>query len=443
MTIRKYMVIAMLSIVVFPIMVYIAISLMVSPSGNAHSLNQQASLSHTLEILAEKPSNWTSPEWQHRTASQLEHQGITAEIRSPSHQVIFASRPLGQPSGFSNPHGMVTQQLLVMNNRKPVGIMQVSEMSRPNPIAGIGALLACVLAIVFISVQIGKNVIKPLESMSRAALQIGEGDLDFTLDSSKAKEIRQVRQAFHVMAKGLRDAFSRQQKMEEERRFFIGAIAHDLRTPLFALRGYLDGIGQGVATSPEKIAHYVAMSQQKAAHLERLVSDLFAFTRLEYLEETLARQSFNLMEMVDTIAESLTQRAQEKGITVEVQAPRQPLLISGDPHLLERALTNVMDNAIRYTPAEGEIAMELRTEPGRVIITVADSGPGFPSEDLTRVFEPLYRGDTARRVATGGAGLGLTIARRSFRAHGGDLTAENLPNGGALLTGWLPLSGGS
>ncbi len=443
MTIRRYMVIAVLSIVVFPVVVYIAISVMVSQFGNTQSLSQQASLSHTLQVLAQNPPSWTSPRWRHQMDSQLQRQGIDAEIRSPSNRVIFSSQPAGRPPGFSNPHGMVTQQMLVMNNRRPIAIVQASQMSYPDPIAGIGALLACVLAILFVSVQIGRNVIKPLESMSRAALRIAEGDLDFTLDSSKAKEIRQVRHAFYVMKTGLQDAFSRQQKLEEERRFFIGAIAHDLRTPLFALRGYLDGIAQGVAASPEKISHYVAMSQQKAAHLERLVSDLFAFTRLEYLEATLARQHFNLMEMVETMVENLMQRCQEKGIRVNVKAPEEELSISGDPHLLERAFTNVMDNAQRYTPAGGTISLEVKTEPDRVIVTVMDTGPGFPPEDLTRVFEPLYRGDAARRVATGGAGLGLTIARRSFRAHGGDLRAENLPNGGALLTGWLPLNDGS
>ncbi|GJM67891.1 hypothetical protein HMSSN036_01070 [Paenibacillus macerans] len=114
------------------------------------------------------------------------------------------------------------------------------------------------------------------------------------------------------------------------------------------------------------------------------------------------------------------------------------MLISGDAHLLERAINNLLDNAVRHTPNGGEIVVQSYQEGDKVKFTVRDTGPGFSSEDLERVFEPLYRGESSRSRSTGGSGLGLTISRRIVRRHGGELTASNHPDGAALLAGWIP-----
>ncbi|WP_067621539.1 HAMP domain-containing sensor histidine kinase [Alicyclobacillus acidiphilus] len=432
MRIRKYMVIGVLCIVVFPWFVYFFISMVDGHSWKTQSSVQQANLARTIKMVAQHERNWKNPEWQHGVAAELERQGIDIEILSSTNQVIFESEK------HPHPRWMSTQQAMVMNDGKWVGTVLLSSPGNADPTAAIGAIAAAILAIVFVSFQIGRNVIKPLESMSRAALQIAEGDLDFKLASSSTVEIRQVRNAFQVMVNGLREGFAKQQKLEDERRFFIGAIAHDLRTPLFALRGCLDGIEQGIASSPDKMMHYVSVCKEKAIHLERLVSDLFAFTRLEYMEQTLQRESFNLSEVVNATVSSMAHRAQEKEILLDTKMPTGEFFISGDPHLLERAITNLLDNALKYTPNEGKITVELQTEPEKAVLKIWDTGPGFLPDDLTHMFEPMYRGDTSRNLSTGGAGLGLTIARRIFRSHGGDLFADNSPSGGAVLTGWIP-----
>ena len=120
-------------------------------------------------------------------------------------------------------------------------------------------------------------------------------------------------------------------------------------------------------------------------------------------------------------------------------APEDAPTIAGDAHLLERAVENLLDNALRHTPAGGAITVRLARGAGSGHFTVADTGPGIAARDLPHLFEPLYRGEASRNRETGGAGLGLTIARRILRAHGGDLAAANRPAGGAEFTGWLPL----
>jgi signal transduction histidine kinase len=178
--------------------------------------------------------------------------------------------------------------------------------------------------------------------------------------------------------------------------------------------------------------------RQKADQLDRLVADLFAYTRAEYLEQSLQPEALELGALLRRALEGAHTQAQAKGITLELNGARAECLAVGDAHLLERAVENLLDNALRYTPADGTIGVGWRQERDRVVFTVADTGPGIAPQDLPHLFEPLYRGESSRNRQTGGAGLGLAIARRVLRAHGGDLVAANRPGGGAEFTGWLP-----
>ncbi|WDL98020.1 sensor histidine kinase [Alicyclobacillus sp. ALC3] len=433
MRIRRYMVVGVLSVICLPWLVYILVHAVDTHPWSTHA-HRQTNVAATIQSIARSSSDWSDLAWQQQLNHKLSNEGVSVEIVSASNQVIFHSMRHGPPPWMPG-----SQQVMVVRNGTLVGTLHVSQPGPADPVAALAALLTAVSAILLVSIQIGRNVVRPLEAMSKAALQIADGDLDFQLQSSKTAEMRQVQQAFQVMGDGLRSAFAKQQKLEEERRFFIGAIAHDLRTPLFSLRGYLDGIEQGIAASPEKLAHYVAVCQDKAAHLERLVADLFAFTRLEYMEETLQREAFDLAALTRQAVSGVLTRAHAKHLSLVSNLPDEAVEVWGDPHLLERALTNLLDNALHHTPDGGTITVALHVDASKLTVTVRDTGPGFAANDMARVFDPMYRGDASRNLATGGAGLGLTIARRVFRAHGGDLSAENAPDTGALLTGWLPV----
>ncbi|MGH2345613.1 MAG: sensor histidine kinase, partial [Chloroflexota bacterium] len=130
--------------------------------------------------------------------------------------------------------------------------------------------------------------------------------------------------------------------------------------------------------------------------------------------------------------------AAAKHISMTSEEPGKPYPLMGDSHLLARVVENLLDNAVRHTPAGGRIHLHWGRDGDRLYFTVADSGPGIAAHDLPHLFTPLYRGETSRNRQTGGAGLGLAIARRILRAHGGDLTAANASVGGALFTGTLP-----
>jgi len=303
----------------------------------------------------------------------------------------------------------------------------------------ITALIVGLLTAFFlIGLGMRKHILKPLENLGLAARRIGEDDWEVRLPASRIKEIADVRDGFDAMMKGLRRSHRKQAELEEERRFVIAAVAHDLRTPLFALRGYLDGLEQGIAQSPEQMAKYVAVCKEKSVQLDRLVEDLFAFAKLEYSENETDDSRIDLRLVLRKAVEGLGPLAREKGISVISALADEECAVRGDAHLLERAVGNLLDNAARHTPARGSIVVQCRRQGDGIQFAIRDAGPGFGPEELPRAFEPLYRGEASRNRSTGGAGLGLTISRRILRRHGGELTAGNHPEGGALLTGWLP-----
>jgi len=327
-------------------------------------------------------------------------------------------------------------------------LLQQSKLDLANaPASGrytvpmLASIAGLLLAFIIIGVQMRRLLLHPLERMSMAARQIAAGDLDVQIPKSQITEIVEVRDGFHVMVSGLREAHRKQIELDNERRFVIAAVAHDLRTPLFALRGYLDGLAQGIAKSPEQAAKYVTICKEKSAQLDRLVEELFTLTKLEYVDASkrLNSELVDLQLVLQKAVDSLLPLAQNKTITVVSDAAGlAPCIINGDKHLLERAMNNLMDNAVRHTWIGGEIVIHCYRDDHKVNFSIKDSGPGFSEEDLTRAFEPLYRGEQSRNRATGGSGLGLTISQTIIRKHGGELEASNHSQGGALLEGWIP-----
>lgn len=308
------------------------------------------------------------------------------------------------------------------------------------PIAFTG--LTTVLVVMLIAAWfLGRALLRPLAALDQAARRIAAGNLDFDLPTSRINEVAAVGTAFRVMGGALRESLYRQAAVESERRIFITAIVHDLRTPLFSLRGYLEGLATGIARSPQKAAEYLGVCREKVAVLDRLVADLFTFSRMEYLEQAPDREPLELGALLCRAAEGIRPRSEEHGILLTLDGPETACPFEGDGHMLTRAVENLLDNAIRYTPAGGTVSIQWRETPDGLCFSIADTGSGIAPTDLPHLFAPMYRGESSRNRQTGGAGLGLTIARRVLVAHGGDLIAANQRGAGAIFTANLPCSG--
>ncbi|MFE1626136.1 sensor histidine kinase [Brevibacillus reuszeri] len=390
----------------------------------------QRNLTETIHLIEASTDKWMDPNWHNILNSHLQKTKLDVVILSASDREIYRSDPERRSVLTS------TEQFSVIEDGRLVGRV-IIYLPKSNTVQIISLVSGLILAFIIIGVAMRRLLMLPLERMSFAARQIATGEWDVKLPMFRITEIAEVRDGFDVMVKGLQQSHQKQVELEEERRFVIAAVAHDLRTPLFALRGYLDGLEQGIAHSPEKITKYLEVCKDKSAQLDRLVEDLLTFTKMEYVETKLNNKPVDLNFIVCKSIDSLSPLAQQKQISISIKST-VACMINGDTHLLERAMNNLLENAVRHTPSDGEIVVHCFTDGNKVKFSICDTGPGFSPEELYRAFEPLYRGEVSRNRSTGGIGLGLTISQRIVRQHRGELCVSNHPDGGALLEGWIP-----
>jgi signal transduction histidine kinase len=385
-------------------------------------------------------ASWSDPAWQRAMDGRLDALRVDAVITSDAGQVVYR-----HGTGLITRSPSSTDTVVAADGRTIGSVAFYGRTTGASRTLGSLIQVAEALLVLLLLVGggwfVGRTILRPLAIMSQAAPRIAAGDLDIQIPASRVREVAAVGAAFAEMADGLRAARERQATLEQERTLFIAAIAHDLRTPLFALRARLEGLERGVAATPEQAVAYIRVAREKADSLERLIADLFAYTRLEYLEQSLQETDVDIDLLMGEALEGVRAHAEAKGVMLRSDGSEAVRSLRGDPHLLARAIGNLLDNAVRFTPPGGRIALRWRRRDDRLIFEVADTGPGIAPSDLPHLFEPLYRGDISRNTRTGGVGLGLTIARRIVRAHGGDLTITNRPHGGAVFRGTIPVAG--
>jgi signal transduction histidine kinase len=383
------------------------------------------------ERLADDLARWEDPTWQAAIRDDLDAEGVDVVLLQDGREIFSTT---ADPLSVTGDDGQVLVQRFSFADggaTKAAYVYAVDGWWTPTgsnpflvPAAAVSSLL---LTIACSAWFLGRTVVRPLAAASDAARRIAAGDLDVDLPPSRVSEVAELNAAFEGMSAELPASLRHQAELEQERRL-----------PLFSLRGYLEGLGQGLADTPEKAARYVAVAREKAAALERLIADLFDFTRLEYLDQTPNREPLDLAALLRRLVDGVRPQAEAKGVRWTFDAPPTPIVVDGDGYQLTRAIENLLDNAVRYTPNGGEVRVSCRDEAEVVTFTVSDTGPGIPLRDLPHLFTPLYRGETSRNRKTGGAGLGLATAQRILRAHGGDLVARNGPVAGALFVGRVP-----
>ena len=391
------------------------------------------------DLLRSGAARWNDPAWQAATRQTLASKGIDFVLLQNGRTIFQSRRDLMSGTDAGN-QGTV-ERLVIPGRPRRIAYISSGPWGGAGgsiwllPVVGFGTLLLTLGAIAWF---LGRTLVMPLAATGEAARQIAAGDLDIALSDSRVYEVAELNEAFLSMSDELRASLRRQAAIEEERRLFISAIAHDLRTPLFSLRGHLAGLEDGVATTPAKIADYVHICREKADALERLVIDLFAYARIEYLEQTVRHAPLDVGTLLGRTVEGRQREAGAGGVTLELDGSRRALPVEGDEHLLMRVMENLLDNALRYTPNGGRVTVRWWGEQDRAMFAVTDTGPGIEPRDLPHLFEPMYRADPSRSRETGGTGLGLAIARRIMRVHGGDLCAANRAGSGAQFVGSLP-----
>ena len=227
---------------------------------------------------------------------------------------------------------------------------------------------------------------------------------------------------------------------DQVRRDFVANVSHELRTPLTAIRGYVEAL-QDEPEQRESTRRFLEVIGRHSARMERLVVDLLRLARLDARQETLDRGHSDIRQIFNAVVADLRPAIDAKRQRVAIDVADDAVDVLADPAKLHDVIRNLVENAVNYSPDGAELQLSAVRQDGSFVVRVADSGPGIPEDDLTRVFERFYRVDKSRG-RPGGTGLGLAIVKHLVELHGGTVTAANRPGGGALLTVALPDSAG-
>jgi signal transduction histidine kinase len=298
-------------------------------------------------------------------------------------------------------------------------VLDSNELARVAGVLGLTAVLATVL-VVLASVPLGRDV-RRLESTVR---RIEDGDRTVRTGVERADELGHVAKALDELTARL-DALERERaSYEAERNAMLSSVGHDLRTPLAALRVAVDALADGIAPDPER---YVRSMRRDVEALATLVDDFFLLARIESGRLDLHPVPVDLTEVADEAVEALAPAAAAAGVALTLDAFTR-VRVHGNPTALGRVVRNLIDNAIRHAPAGSVVRVAVASD-GRPSIRVLDEGPGFPPDFGDEAFARFTRADASRNRATGGAGLGLAIARGLVEAHGGRIWIEAPPGG--------------
>jgi signal transduction histidine kinase len=272
-----------------------------------------------------------------------------------------------------------------------------------------------------------------VHQLKDAAEKLAEGDLKTRVAVRGRDEVAMLAHTFNQMAEQLEAVDAKQRELEQLRADLIAWVGHDLQTPLASIRAILEALEDGVVDDPQTIKRYLNTAQRDVRALSALIDDLFQMAQLNAGGIPLDRANSSLADLISDTLESFSELAARQGVKLggSVAAGVDPVHM--DTQRIGRVLNNLIGNAIRHTPSEGEVKVLARRTSAGVEVTVADTGEGIRKEDLPHVFESFYRGEKSRSRTTGGAGLGLAISRGIVQAHGGELKVDSVssPQGDA------------
>ena len=292
------------------------------------------------------------------------------------------------------------------------------------------AMLVGVLLSVVMALLIARSVSLPLRRLVVAARQIARGNYDQRVPPGGPTEVRELGHSFNEMT-------TRVKASQQQQKDFLAGVSHELKTPLTSIQGYSQAIMDDMGSDPESTKGFAQIINDEAERMRRLVVGLLDLARLEAGQSALNREPTDVGTLLNLVAEKLSLRAESKQVALSSEITTLPTVIV-DPDRLAQVVSNLMDNAIKHTPAGGKVTLQAEQRDGKVSVAVTDSGKGIPAADLPHVFERFYMVDKSRKAGTG-YGLGLAITREIIEAHGGTIQVQSVEGLGSKFTVTLPV----
>lgn len=287
-------------------------------------------------------------------------------------------------------------------------------------------LTVMILTTTLVTMRMSRSITKPIAELTKAAENIRMGDLDFEVLGSRYEEIDILCNEFDSMRKSLRDARKTEEQLRRERNMLLANLSHDLRTPVTSIKGYIDGIRDGVADSPEKLEKYLDTIYSKAVVIEDMVRNLSTFSKLELSKLQFRFVYGELNSFLREFVEEYRLDLEKHDMVLETAFCETPVQVKIDYEQMGRVFANLIENAIKYKKeGTGRLSVATYAGDGGIYAQIADDGIGMKKEELKKVFEGFYRVDTARTMNIKGSGLGLGIARQIVEKHGGKIWLQS------------------
>ena len=304
-------------------------------------------------------------------------------------------------------------------------------------IAEIVVLVVLVLGITAIAmtVWIYQSMTRPIRKLQKATQNIKEGNLDFTIESDSEDEIGELTRNFEEMRQRLKESTEERVRSEQENRVLISNIAHDLKTPITAVKGYAEGLVDGVADTPEKLNRYVTTIYNKANEMDRLINELTLYSNIDANRIPYNFDKINAKAYFDDCIEDIGIDLETQGIKLTYEnAVDDDVQIIADPEQIMRVINNIISNGVKYMDKPYKlIGIRLKDVGDFVQIEIDDNGKGIALKDLPYIFDRFYRTDSSRNSKTGGSGIGLSIVKKIVEDHGGRIWATSKEGVGTTM----------
>lgn len=294
-------------------------------------------------------------------------------------------------------------------------------------------ILLCTAAMLIIWIYGG--IIRPLKKLEAATVNIQQGNLDFTIEGEGNDEISELCLSFEEMRKRLKESAEQQMASERESKELISNIAHDLKTPITTVKGYSEGLLDGVADTPEKREKYLRTINNKANEMDALLNELTLYSQIDTNRIPYNFTKLNVADYFNDCVEELGMDLEAKNIGLTYfNYVDNDVLIIADPEQLRRVVNNIIGNSAKYmNQKRGQINIRIKDVGDFIQVEIEDNGKGIASKDLPYVFERFFRGDASRNSATGGSGIGLSIVKKIVEDHGGKIWATSKESVGTVM----------
>ena len=300
-------------------------------------------------------------------------------------------------------------------------------------------ILTATIILVFTALSVGlwiyRSIAVPLVKLKKATQNIKEGNLDFVLDVEGKDEFSQLCQDFEEMRKRLKESTEEKILMDKENKELISNISHDLKTPITAVKGYVEGIMDGVADTPEKMDRYVRTIYNKTNEMDHLINELTFYSKIDTNRIPYTFSKLNVEDYFSDCAEELGLEMETRGIElVYANYVEKGVQVIADGEQIRRVIHNIISNAIKYMDKpKGIIQLRVKDVGDFVQVEIEDNGKGIAAKDLPYIFDRFYRTDVSRNSSKGGSGIGLSIVKKIMEDHGGKVWATSRLGIGTIM----------